>query len=273
MLTNRILGTLFLMTAPLALADINLRVADLKLPDAKLESCIKKYASEQHYNTIAEVKEIPCYGLGVVSVQGLENFTEAMVIDLSVNDIRDFTPLFGLTKNLGYIDIHDNPIECSDMVDLSQKLRQAFRVGFDPSKCLKGGQKQPETPTPPAAPVPAPTPDSTTGVISVPTYQEVAPAVASACGSCHQNGKHKHGVSLDTEADLWRFGAASLSEIERGSMPPDEPEWQSSKEGLLVISYFKDQMAKGSIPTKVGHGEDDDDHHEHRRHRGHRDDD
>ena len=269
-----ILSALVLGTSQSALAYASERVADLSMTDKKLEACIKTYAAEQHYEFLADVKEIPCFNLDIQSLQGMEVFTEALVIDVSRNNIHDFTPLFGLNKNLGYIDIHANPIACTHMLDLSHNLRHAFRVGFDPDNCLRDGQTQPDAPQaqpipsqPIPNPAPAPAPQSST------EYSKVQAAVASACGACHQNGKHKDGVALDSEADLLRHGASSLATIESGKMPPDESEWRSSAEGQLVVSFLKDQQAKGRIPTRGGHDDDDDDdEHEHHGHHD-RDDD
>jgi hypothetical protein len=270
----KIFCALVLVTSQSVLAYASERVVDLKLTDEKLEACIKTYAAEQHYEVLADVKEIPCFNRGIKSLQGMEVFTEALVIDVSRNDIRDFTPLFELNKRLGYIDIHANPIACAHMLDLSHHQRQAFRVGFDPDNCLRDGQTQPDAPQaqpipsqPIPNPAPAPAPQSST------EYSKVQAAVASACGACHQNGKHKDGVALDSEADLLRHGASSLATIESGKMPPDESEWRSSAEGQLVVSYLKDQQAKGRIPTRGGHDDDDDDdEHEHHGHHD-RDDD
>jgi len=253
---------LVLVMSQSALAYASERVADLSMTDKKLEACIKTYAAEQHYEFLADVKEIPCFNLDIQSLQGMEVFTEALVIDVSRNNIHDFAPLFGLNKNLGYIDIHANPIACTQMLDLSHNLRQAFRVGFDPDNCLRDGQPQPDVS--PAQPVPNPQP------VPAPQasleYNKVRAAVASACGACHQNGKHKDGVALDSEADLLRHGASSLATVESGKMPPGDSEWRSSPEGQLVISYLKDQAAKGRIPTRGGHDDDDDEHEHHGRH-------
>lgn len=260
---------LVLVTSQSALAYASERVADLSMTDKKLEACIKTYAAEQHYEFLADVKEIPCFNLDIQSLQGMEVFTEALVIDVSRNNIHDFAPLFGLNKNLGYIDIHANPIACTQMLDLSHNLRQAFRVGFDPDNCLRDGQTQPEVPASQPMPNPQPVPAPQASL----EYSKVSAAVASACGACHQNGKHKDGVVLDSEADLLRHGASSLATIESGKMPPGESEWRSSAEGQLVISYLKDQAAKGRIPTRGGHDDDDDDdEHEHHGHKD-RDDD
>ena len=268
---------LVLVMSQSALSYASERVADLSMTDKKLEACIKTYAAEQHYEFLADVTEIPCFNLGIKSLQGMEVFTEALVIDVSRNDIRDFTPLFELNKRLGYIDIHANPIACTHMLELGYKLRQAFRVGFDPDNCLRDGQTQPDAPPaqpipnqPIPKPAPAPAPQSST------EYSKIQAAVASACGTCHQNGKHKDGVALDSEADLLRHGASSLATVESGKMPPGDSEWRSSPEGQLVISYLKDQAAKGRIPTRGGHDghDDDDDDDEHEHHGRHdRDDD
>jgi hypothetical protein len=100
-------------------------VGDLKFADPRLDTCIKTYAAEQGYRSAADVKEVPCFGLGIQSLNGIEALTEALVVDVSVNQIADFTPLYSLAAKIAYIDIHANRILCSDMLVLSRVLNRA----------------------------------------------------------------------------------------------------------------------------------------------------
>ncbi len=263
--------TVFLNFGPEAhAATLDTKVAELHLADPALDKCIKTYADQEGYQTVAEVKEIPCFNLGIKSVIGLEIFTEALVIDLSRNEIEDFLPLFGLNTRLGYIDIHANPVKCSHMIQLSQALRQAFRVGFDSNNCVPDFGDVRSTPAPAPAPGPAPEPTPQPSPEPKPattSYSAVAPIIADACGACHQGSKKKGGVSLDSEELLIRHGRAVVSDIEGGSMPPKDHSWGSSPDGQMVLKYLQEQIAAGRIPAgkapKHDDDDDDDDEDEH----------
>ena len=266
-------GALSLGSSAVA-ADLGTKVSELSFPDAALDRCVKNWATQEGYLTVADVKEIPCFNLGITSIVGLEIFTEALVIDLSRNQIEDFSPLFGLTTLLGYIDIHANRIRCGHMIKLSQALKQAWRVGFDTNNCIpdeaptnKSPDEQPDprpAPTPPVVP-PAPPPAApATPASPTVSYGSVAKIISDACGSCHQAGKHKGGVALDDEQQLLHHGRAVLSDIERGSMPPKDHTWGQGPDGKIVVKYLQEQIAAGRIPAgKAPKHDDDDDDDEH----------
>lgn len=255
--------------------------------DPALAECVRTYAREQHYATVEEVKEIPCFHRGIQSIKGLEAFTAALVVDLSRNQISDFQPLFALDRMLGYVDIHENPITCEQLIALSHQLRHAYRVGFDPSSCLgapapTGPSPTPPSPSTPPSPAPSaprPTEPVEPGSIS---YQEVAPVIAEACGHCHQGGRHKGGIALDDEAALRRNAGAIADSIHSGRMPPRDPQWRDSADGKTVITYLQSLGGQGAGGADHGRGDhhghdghdgssgghDDDDDHDHDDHHG-----
>ena len=254
-------------------------VTSLKFADQGLASCIASWAQEQHYATVRDVKEIPCFNRGITNIAGLEALTEATVIDLSRNHIQDFSPLFALSKHLGYVDIHENPIRCRHQLEVGRALRGAFRVGFDPASCLDDSLPTDSTPPPPVS---APTTPATSA--SAPSYAEIAPIVADRCGHCHQSGKHKGGVSLDDAAAIASFASDVAASIEAGRMPPHSRGWRDSTEGQRLLAYLATVGAApgGSPGSTAGHrhgeGDDDDDdqdhehgsrHHKDHEHHGH----
>ena len=256
------------LASPALAADLSTKVEEAVFADTALDQCVKSYAKREGYETVGAVKEIPCFNMGIKSIQGLEIFTEALVVDLSRNQIQDFTPLYTHTTQLGYIDIHGNPIKCSDMLKLSHQLKNAWRVGFDTNNCIMDGDESqpkpanpaptpPELPTKPAPSSPTP-PRAPAGEV---TFAAIAPILAAACGSCHQGGKHKGGVVLDDEASLHKYSRSSREEIARGSMPPKEPGWRDSSDGQLLLKYLEQEIAAGRAPAgKGGHDHDDDEH-------------
>lgn len=239
-----------------------LSLEDVPFKDQALAQCIKQYAQEQGYQTIAAVHEIPCFQRNIQNIEGLEYFTDALVIDLSLNQIRDWSPLLGLGQQLGYLDIHDNPIPCQQMTRLARALPRAFLVGFDARHCVEenaevapigGSPAQPVQPTHRAPRAPG------FGTVAVPSYEQVKDIVSSACGACHQNGKHKGGVSLDTESDLLRFRRDIVETIREGEMPPRESHWAETADGKLLLQFLKAESA--GAPSH-GHSKDDDDEKE-----------
>ena len=253
-----------------------LAVVDVVFADQELAKCVQKYSAEQGYRTVAEVKEIPCFNLGIHSLAGLELFSEALVIDVSVNDISDFSPLYELGAGLGYLDIHGNHIACSILPLLSRYLPHAFLVGLDPRTCeLDRPAPTPPAPTPPAPTPPAPTPSAPTppaptsstptppaptpsaptppappvDPLPAPGFAEVVEIVSSHCGSCHMNGRHKGGVRLDSEEDMLGNRSRVLGSIRRGRMPPRGYGFASSLEGQKLMTYL------GSLTTRTPGGE------------------
>jgi len=224
-------------------------VVDVVFADQELAKCVQKYSAEQGYRTVAEVKEIPCFNRGIHSLAGIEWFSEALVIDVSVNDISDFSPLYDLGAQLGYLDIHDNHIACSILPVLSRYLPHAFLVGLDPRTCEldRPAPPAPPAPTPPPAP-PAP-PAPPVDPLPAPGFAEVVEIVSSHCGSCHMNGRHKGGVRLDSEEDMLGNRSRVLGSIRRGRMPPRGYGFASSPEGQKLMTYL------GSLTTRTPGGE------------------
>jgi hypothetical protein len=176
------------------------------------------------------------------------------VIDLSRNQIQDWTPLMGLKENLGYLDIHDNPILCSQMIQLARSLPRAFLVGFDPQNCIKNDLPTGPGPTP-LPPTPLPTPPFPEQGIS---YQEVAPIIATRCGSCHQGVSPEDGVVLDTENQVKREARSMIKTIVRGKMPPRSGGWASTTEAQLLLSYLRSVSRPGSSHHDDEKEDDDD---------------
>lgn len=225
-------------------------VKDVKFADRALANCVNTYANEQGYRTVMEVHEIPCFHRGITSLSGLEFFTDALVIDLSVNNISDWSPLYGLGQNLGYLDIHQNPIPCSQMIALSRKLPHAYLIGFDPRDCIEDQASEPMP-----SPVPSqPQPQKPELPSPLPPIQAI---IANNCGDCHQLGKHKGGIKFDTEADLSRNSGAALDSILSGQMPPRDKQWKNSPEGQALIAYLT-QLASQNPGQGSDHDNDDD---------------
>ena len=111
-------------------------VQDVKFDDPALATCVQTYAAEQGYVYADEVKEIPCFNRAIKWLGGLEAFQQVLVVDVSRNFIQDFRPIFKLGDQLGYLDIHDNPVPCTQMILLSRIYPKAYLVGFDPRTCV-----------------------------------------------------------------------------------------------------------------------------------------
>jgi len=111
-------------------------VNDVVFEDPALSACVQTYASEQGYTYADEVKEIPCFNRDIKWLGGLEAFQQVLVVDVSRNYIRDLRPVFKLGDQLGYLDIHDNPVPCTQMILLSRLYPKAYLVGFDPRTCV-----------------------------------------------------------------------------------------------------------------------------------------
>jgi len=255
-------------------------VVDVVFADPELASCVQTYSAEQGYRTVAEVKEIPCFNRGIRSLAGLEVFSEALVIDVSVNAISDFSPLYDLGARLGYLDIHSNHIACGILPVLARHLPHAFLVGLDPRTCESDPSNPaptppaptPPAPTPPAPTPPAPTPPAPTppaGPLSTSDFGDVIAIISSNCGSCHMNGRHKGGISLDSEQDVLGNGRSVLGSIQSGRMPPRGQGFASSPEGQKLVAYLRTKVAptssgdsaKGDCRGGHGHEEDFGGHH------------
>lgn len=239
-------------------------VHEIAFADQALDNCIKKYALEQGYITVGDVKEVPCFHKGIRSIGGVEIFTEALVIDLSRNEISDWQPLMGLGKNLGYLDIHDNPILCSQMSKLAKSLPQTYLVGFDPRTCISD-----DRPTTPSANdhhepnLPKPEFPSQPPILAA-QYADIAPIISENCGSCHQNGYAKDGVTLDSEVEVKKWSRSIIAVIESGAMPPRSGNWIKSKGAQTLISYLKalSPDTVGQRPSQNHDGDDDDRDHD-----------
>jgi len=111
-------------------------VKEVLFEDTALATCVLTYAAEQGYEYTDEVREIPCFNRDIKWLGGIERFAEVLVVDVSRNQIADFRPLFLLGKALGYLDVHMNPIPCTQMILLARLYPRAYLVGFDPRECV-----------------------------------------------------------------------------------------------------------------------------------------
>ena len=71
-----------------------------------------------------------------------------------------------------------------------------------------------------------------------PVYSEIATILQTNCVSCHGPNKAKKGVRLDTESNVLKFAKAARLEILNGSMPPKNPNFSKTEEGLKLLQWL-----------------------------------
>jgi cytochrome c553 len=74
-------------------------------------------------------------------------------------------------------------------------------------------------------------PPTDAGTSDVPTYAEIAPKIAAACGGCHH-------TSFNTLAKVDANKSSMLRMITSGRMPRNNPGWKNTADGLDVIDFL-----------------------------------
>lgn len=69
-----------------------------------------------------------------------------------------------------------------------------------------------------------------------PTFSDVAEIVSKNCGGCH-NGRR--AFSLRSREDFVAAHPGPLNEVEAGNMPPSNPAFKDSPDGLLLIQWLQ----------------------------------
>jgi hypothetical protein len=66
-----------------------------------------------------------------------------------------------------------------------------------------------------------------------PTYSDIAPLIAKACGGCH-DGVYSTLDKVRTQR------SAMISAISGGTMPKDQPSWAQTSDGQAVLQFLQD---------------------------------
>lgn len=97
----------------------------IEIPDKKLEEIVRKIINKKTgalvYKDIESIEFIFAPNNDISSIEGLENFKNLITINISYNNIEDFSPLFKL-KKLSYVNIEDN---CKKEIDISAFTSQS----------------------------------------------------------------------------------------------------------------------------------------------------
>lgn len=81
-------------------------VHTLNYEDSALKNCIE---GSYRYKEVEELTALTCYGLGIESLEGLDQLTSLSVVNLSNNELRSASPLLALNNEIiSHIDLSGN---------------------------------------------------------------------------------------------------------------------------------------------------------------------
>jgi len=103
--------------APNWASSTNLVDIDQLVADVNLQNCIQGIAAKKQWRTTQDVTEIVCHNKKILSLEGIERFTELTVLSLHKNNIRD-VDIKALTK-LKVINLGRNKLTTFQLSDAS----------------------------------------------------------------------------------------------------------------------------------------------------------
>jgi hypothetical protein len=86
------------------------------ISDPGLENCIKQTISDQKITKVENMETLACSHAGIISLDGLSQFSRLVSINLRSNQIQNADELLQLT-HLRDLDITNNPIENCQTLD------------------------------------------------------------------------------------------------------------------------------------------------------------
>ena len=129
-------------------------LTDYQVSDSALSQCIEQAVIDGSYSTIGDVQRIVCTHAGVISLKGLEQFSNLEELILSSNAIKSISPIAYLSEleilvlddnkllqapellrlpRLKTISLAENPnLNCRDLLQLKASFAGTLRI---PSQC------------------------------------------------------------------------------------------------------------------------------------------
>lgn len=94
---------------------------DFRLKDLELQRCVDQSIGEDGITAAKQLERLQCPGKAIVSVEGLELFSELKVLGLEHNALTDITSLGQLTK-LEQLNLADNALVDVSVLQILNKL-------------------------------------------------------------------------------------------------------------------------------------------------------
>ena len=88
---------------------------EFSLQDENLQTCVQKLAQQKQWLTLAAVTEIECHNQHILTVEGIEIFTQLQKLSLFNNEIAAVTALH--LPNLRHLNLAKNKIESLQLGD------------------------------------------------------------------------------------------------------------------------------------------------------------
>ena len=131
---------------------------DFTIPDDGLRQCIAQHISDQNITKAEQLQRVVCSYTDIISLQGIEVFTEIRQLNVAHNKITNLASIAGLSaleqfsakdnrltdvsalaglEHLHHLDLSDNPTLSCDHLELVLKNTPASATLLMPAQCVE----------------------------------------------------------------------------------------------------------------------------------------